>query len=268
MDRVRSHGSKPAVVSMSLGGGASNSLDNAAENLYRAGFVVSVAAGNDNANACNYSPARATNVSPQQPVHSWQQENSKQRILWLLYDLFMEPLLKLRTLEMVPDDLKMYVCYLCPIYGSRTCRIYTMCEESAIPPSDEQCLAILNLWLKYLSNRFVILGPEDSSSSYYSRYKDLMVWCVIFQAITVGATDSRDNRASFSNYGNCLDIFAPGVDITSTWHTSNYATNTISGTSMACPHVSGKPVTYRPILSSWGEEGRDLDTYGPAGSGW
>lgn len=119
MDRVRSHGSKPAVVSMSLGGGASNSLDNAAESLYSAGFVVSVAAGNDNAKACNYSPARAAN------------------------------------------------------------------------------------------------------------------------AITVGATDSGDNRASFSNYGSCLDIFAPGVDITSTWHTSDFATNTISGTSMACPHVSG-----------------------------
>ncbi|XP_072025591.1 aqualysin-1-like [Amphiura filiformis] len=119
MDYVRTRGSKPAVVSMSLGGGASNSLDNAANNLYSAGFVVSVAAGNDNTNACNYSPARAAN------------------------------------------------------------------------------------------------------------------------AITVGATDASDVRASFSNYGSCLDIFAPGVDITSTWHTSNYATNTISGTSMACPHVSG-----------------------------
>ena len=61
-----------------------------------------------------------------------------------------------------------------------------------------------------------------------------------FQAITVGATDSSDARASFSNYGTCVDIFAPGVDITSTWHTTNWGTNTISGTSMACPHVSGK----------------------------
>ena len=61
-----------------------------------------------------------------------------------------------------------------------------------------------------------------------------------FQAITVGATDSSDARASFSNYGSCVSIFAPGVDITSTWHTTNWGTNTISGTSMACPHVSGK----------------------------
>src|SRR5262249_31793890 len=58
-------------------------------------------------------------------------------------------------------------------------------------------------------------------------------------AITVGATDSSDNRASFSNFGTCLDIFAPGVNITSAWNTSDTATNTISGTSMATPHVTG-----------------------------
>ncbi len=58
-------------------------------------------------------------------------------------------------------------------------------------------------------------------------------------AITVGATDSADARASFSNFGTCLDIFAPGVNITSAWNTSNTATNTISGTSMASPHVAG-----------------------------
>jgi subtilisin family serine protease len=58
-------------------------------------------------------------------------------------------------------------------------------------------------------------------------------------AITVGATQSNDARASFSNYGTCLDIFAPGVGVTSAWYTSNTATNTISGTSMAAPHVAG-----------------------------
>jgi subtilisin family serine protease len=58
-------------------------------------------------------------------------------------------------------------------------------------------------------------------------------------AITVGATDINDNRASFSNFGTCLDIFAPGVNITSSWMTSDTATNTISGTSMATPHVAG-----------------------------
>ncbi len=58
-------------------------------------------------------------------------------------------------------------------------------------------------------------------------------------ALTVGATDSVDASASFSNYGSCLDLFAPGVGITSDWNTSDSATNTISGTSMATPHVAG-----------------------------
>ncbi|XP_030845386.1 uncharacterized protein LOC764063 [Strongylocentrotus purpuratus] len=112
------------VASMSLGGGASTSLDNAVKNLVNAGVPTAVAAGNDNKNACNYSPARASS------------------------------------------------------------------------------------------------------------------------AITVGATDSSDKRSSFSNYGSCLDIFAPGTSITSTWYTSNSATKTISGTSMACPHVAGAIACY------------------------
>ncbi|MER7440168.1 S8 family peptidase [Micromonospora avicenniae] len=58
-------------------------------------------------------------------------------------------------------------------------------------------------------------------------------------AITVGASQNNDSAASFSNYGTCVDILAPGVNITSAWYTSNTATNTISGTSMASPHVAG-----------------------------
>ncbi|MGX7825893.1 S8 family peptidase [Actinokineospora sp. 24-640] len=58
-------------------------------------------------------------------------------------------------------------------------------------------------------------------------------------ALTVNASDSADNRASFSNWGSCTDLFAPGVGITSAWATSDTATNTISGTSMAAPHVAG-----------------------------
>ncbi|HEU5470252.1 MAG TPA: S8 family peptidase [Actinophytocola sp.] len=61
----------------------------------------------------------------------------------------------------------------------------------------------------------------------------------VAEAITVNASDINDARASFSNFGTCTDIFGPGVSITSAWSTSDTATNTISGTSMATPHVSG-----------------------------
>jgi subtilisin family serine protease len=63
-------------------------------------------------------------------------------------------------------------------------------------------------------------------------------------AITVGSSTSTDARSSFSNIGTCLDIFAPGSSITSAWFTSNTATNTISGTSMASPHVAGVAALY------------------------
>ena len=61
----------------------------------------------------------------------------------------------------------------------------------------------------------------------------------VASAITVGSTTTTDARSSFSNFGTCLDIFAPGSSITSSWNTSDTATNTISGTSMATPHVTG-----------------------------
>lgn len=61
----------------------------------------------------------------------------------------------------------------------------------------------------------------------------------VANAITVGSTTTSDARSSFSNFGTCVDIFAPGSSITSAWRTSDTATNTISGTSMATPHVAG-----------------------------
>ncbi|PRX49091.1 peptidase inhibitor I9 [Prauserella shujinwangii] len=64
------------------------------------------------------------------------------------------------------------------------------------------------------------------------------------EAITVGSTTRTDARSGFSNIGSCLDIFAPGSDITSTWIGGNSATNTISGTSMATPHVAGAAALY------------------------
>jgi subtilisin family serine protease len=114
----------PAVANMSLGGGASSAVDTAVNNCINDGVTFAIAAGNSNANACNYSPAR------------------------------------------------------------------------------------------------------------------------VAAAITVGSTTSSDARSSFSNYGSCLDIFAPGSSITSAWSTSDTATNTISGTSMATPHVAGVAALY------------------------
>jgi subtilisin family serine protease len=58
-------------------------------------------------------------------------------------------------------------------------------------------------------------------------------------AITVGASTSTDDRSSFSNFGTCVDLFAPGSDIVSSYNTSDTATQIISGTSMASPHVAG-----------------------------
>ncbi len=124
VDWVTANHVKPAAANMSLGGSASQALDDAVNNSIAAGVTYAIAAGNDNANACNFSPAR------------------------------------------------------------------------------------------------------------------------VAAALTVGASTSSDARASFSNWGTCLDLFAPGQSITSAWYTSNAATNTISGTSMAAPHVAGVSALY------------------------
>jgi len=59
------------------------------------------------------------------------------------------------------------------------------------------------------------------------------------KSVTVGATTIEDERAWFSNHGKCVDVFAPGKDIKSTWITSRVSTYVASGTSMASPHVAG-----------------------------
>jgi subtilisin family serine protease len=83
----------------------------------------------------------------------------------------------------------------------------------------------------------VAAGNDSSNASNYSPAR-------VAEAITVGSTTSSDARSSFSNYGSVLDIFAPGSSITSSWNTSDSATNTISGTSMATPHVAGAAALY------------------------
>lgn len=78
----------------------------------------------------------------------------------------------------------------------------------------------------------VAAGNDNADSCNYSP-------AAAEQAVTVGASTLLDERAYFSNYGKCNDIFAPGLNILSTWIGSEHATNTISGTSMASPHIAG-----------------------------
>ena len=76
----------------------------------------------------------------------------------------------------------------------------------------------------------VAAGNENSDACGYSP-------AYVPNAITVGSTDSTDARSYFSNYGTCVDIWAPGSSVVSLSHTSDTGTSTKSGTSMACPHV-------------------------------
>jgi len=78
----------------------------------------------------------------------------------------------------------------------------------------------------------VAAGNDNADSCRYSP-------AAAENAVTVGASTIADERAYFSNFGKCNDIFAPGLNILSTWVGSKYATNTISGTSMASPHIAG-----------------------------
>ena len=78
----------------------------------------------------------------------------------------------------------------------------------------------------------VAAGNDNADSCNYSP-------AAAKKAVTVGASTLADERAYFSNFGECNDIFAPGLNILSTWVGSKYATNIISGTSMASPHICG-----------------------------
>ena len=83
----------------------------------------------------------------------------------------------------------------------------------------------------------VAAGNSSANASSYSPAR-------VSTAITVGATTSADAKASYSNYGSTLDIFAPGSSIVAGYNTSDTATATLSGTSMATPHVAGAAAVY------------------------
>eukprot|EP00057_Strongylocentrotus_purpuratus_P009030 XP_011663504.1 PREDICTED: cuticle-degrading serine protease [Strongylocentrotus purpuratus] len=80
-------------------------------------------------------------------------------------------------------------------------------------------------------------GNSNQDACYYSPAR-------VPTAITVGATNERDKRAPYSNYGSCLDIFAPGSNIRSAGKLTDSTTMVMSGTSMACPHVAGAIALY------------------------
>ncbi|GLW35562.1 S8 family peptidase [Actinoplanes regularis] len=86
-------------------------------------------------------------------------------------------------------------------------------------------------------------------------------------AITVGAVDRNDKRASFSNYGSCLDLFAPGVDIRSASNKSNAGSQVMSGTSMASPHVAGAAALVLRAHPDWTPQQVRDDLVANAGSG-
>ena len=93
----------------------------------------------------------------------------------------------------------------------------------------------------------VAAGNDNADSCKYSP-------AAAANAVTVGASTLADERAYFSNYGRCNDIFAPGLNIQSTWIGSKYATNTISGTSMASPHIAGLLAYFLSLQPSKGSE--------------
>jgi subtilisin family serine protease len=83
----------------------------------------------------------------------------------------------------------------------------------------------------------VAAGNDWGDACYYSPAR-------VAAVLTVAASTSVDERSWFSNYGRCVDLYAPGSDIPSAWHTSSTATNTLNGTSMASPHVAGVAALY------------------------
>ncbi len=83
----------------------------------------------------------------------------------------------------------------------------------------------------------VAAGNENTNAAHSSPAR-------VGPVLTVGSGTSTDYRSSFSNYGSVLDLFAPGSSIVAGWHTSDTATATLSGTSMAAPHVAGAAAVY------------------------
>ena len=105
---------------------------------------------------------------------------------------------------------------------------------------DESVQCLTGLGDGCTSNKLTVVVAAGNSNATASSFSPARV----NEAITVGSTASTDSRSSFSNYGSAVDIFAPGSAIKAAWIGSSTATNTISGTSMASPHVAGAAAVY------------------------
>jgi len=101
-------------------------------------------------------------------------------------------------------------------------------------------------------NIAVVVAAGNSNGNACSFYPAAIASCITVGATALGGTGSSrwDARATYSNYGTCVHVFAPGTNIRSAWIGSNTATNTISGTSMACPHIAGLSATILSASSS------------------
>jgi len=104
------------------------------------------------------------------------------------------------------------------------------CSDTTLDNAVKSLVASGVMWVQAGGN-----GNDDTC--YYSPQR-------VSEALTVGNSTSTDAKASSSAWGSCQDLFAPGTSITSAWYTSNTATQTISGTSMASPHVAGAVALY------------------------
>lgn len=91
----------------------------------------------------------------------------------------------------------------------------------------------LAFFLKSTGMHFAVAAGNSNADACFSSPS------AVEEAVTVGSTQRDDARSYFSNFGKCVDIFAPGTDITGAWIGSTSALRTISGTSMASPHVAG-----------------------------